>query len=214
MNPSTSLRDRILAGAAQQPSRTRAQGLRRAAVAYPIAAAGGLALFEAWGGLEHSAGRPASLTFGIAAGALVLAVAATSVAWWRGRSLVGRPAPFLLATAALLPLVTFAWLVSFDGHYVEPFARVGWRCLGMTLFGGSLLLGAAAWLRNRTVPVHAPLAGAALGVTAGAWAGVLVDLWCPLTNAPHVLVGHVLPLVLLAALGGVLGHGVLRLRAR
>jgi hypothetical protein len=183
-------------------------------VAYAVAAAGGLALFQAWGGVGHSAGRPASLTFGIAVGAVLVAVAATSVSWWRGRSLVGKPASFLIGTAVLLPLITFVWLVSFNDHYAEPFQRVGWRCLGMTLFGGSLLLGAAAWLRNRTVAVHAPLAGAALGATAGAWAGVLADLWCPLSNAPHVLVGHVLPLVLLAALGGALGQRVLRIRAR
>jgi hypothetical protein len=51
-------------------------------------------------------------------------------------------------------------------------------------------------------------------VTAGSWAAVLVDLWCPLTNMPHVLVGHVLPLVILAAAGGVLGHRVLRMTPR
>lgn len=214
MNPSSSLRDRILAGAAKQPSRTRAEGRRRAVIAYAVAAAGSLALFQAWGGMGHSAGRPAELTYGIAAGALLLAVGGTSVAWWRGRSAVGRPAPLLLAIAALVPVAVFAWMVAFNGHYAEPFQRVGWRCLGMTLFGGSLLLGAAAWLRNHTVAVHAPVVGAALGVTAGAWAGVLVDLWCPLTNAPHVLLGHVLPLVILAGLGGVLGQRVLRLRAR
>ncbi len=214
MNPTRSLRDRILTGAATQPSRTRAQGRWRAVVAYAVAAAGGLALFQSWGGIGHSAGRPASITVGIAGGALLLAVAATSVSWWRGRSLVGRPASFLLGTAALLPLVTLVWLVSFNRQYTEPFERVGWRCLGLTLFAGSLLLGAASWLRNRTVAVHAKLSGAALGVTAGAWAGILVDLWCPLTNAPHVLVGHVIPLVLMAALGGVVGHVVLRLRPR
>lgn len=214
MNPSSSLRDRILAGAAKRPARTRAQGRRRAVVAYAVATAGSLALFQAWGGVGHSAGRPASLTFGIAVGAVGLAVVATSVAWWRGRTLVGRPASFLLAIAALMPIATFVWMVSFSGRYAEPFERVGWRCLGMTLFGGSLLLGAVATLRNRTVAVHASLSGAALGVTAGSWAAVLVDLWCPLTNAPHVLVGHVLPLVILAAVGGVLGHRVLSIRSR
>ena len=214
MTPPSSLRDRILADAAKRPVRTRGQGRLRATVAYSIATAGALALFQAWGGMSHSAGRPGSLTFGIAAGAVLLAAAATSVAWWRGRSLVGRPASFLLATAALLPVATFVWMVSFSGHYAEPFQRVGWRCLGMTLFGGSLLLGAVATLRNRTVAVHAPVSGAALGVTAGSWAAVLVDLWCPLTNVPHVLVGHVLPLVILAAVGGVLGHRVLRIRPR
>jgi len=50
-----------------------------------------------------------------------------------------------------------------------------------------------------------------LGATAVAWSAVLVDLWCPLTNVPHSLVGHVLPIALL---GAMLGKTVLRLRVQ
>jgi hypothetical protein len=42
----------------------------------------------------------------------------------------------------------------------------------------------------------------------------LVDLWCPLTSSAHVLVGHVLPVVVLAMIGASVGPTVLGLRAR
>jgi len=54
--------------------------------------------------------------------------------------------------------------------------------------------------------------GAAIGASCGASAGVLVDLWCPLTDTRHVLVGHVLPIVILVIVGTVLGRRVLGVR--
>jgi hypothetical protein len=47
---------------------------------------------------------------------------------------------------------------------------------------------------------------------AGAWAAVMVELWCPLAVHEHVLVGHVLPLVVLALAGSAVGVRVFRLR--
>lgn len=54
--------------------------------------------------------------------------------------------------------------------------------------------------------------GAGIGAVCGAWAGLLVDIWCPLVNLPHVLFGHVLPLALLVAAGTLLGQRVLGVR--
>ena len=42
------------------------------------------------------------------------------------------------------------------------------------------------------------------GAAAGAWAAVMVELWCLLALPEHILVGHVLPLVALAAAGAAL----------
>jgi hypothetical protein len=208
-----SLRDRVLASAADTPSRTRAQGRTRAVVAYGLAALAGVLFFEAWGGLSHSDGRPRSLTFGLAGGATLLALAASSVGWWRGRTMLGRPWQLLAAAPLLVPGLTLGWLLAFHDRYVEPFARFGWRCLFLSLGSGAALLGAALFLRRRSV-VRAPgLSGAALGATAGSWSAILVDLWCPLTNVPHALVGHVVPLVLLSVVGGIAGYVVLPWRA-
>lgn len=214
MNPSTSLRDKILADAAAHPSRTRAQGRRRAARVYALAALGGLPLFFYSGGLAHASARPAVVTFGVVLGALALAVGCATVAFGRGRSAVGRAATALLAVVFLAPLGTYAWLVSWHGSYVDPFQRVGYRCLAMTLVAGAALLAAGLFLRKGTVAVHATVAGAALGVAAGTFGGVLVDLWCPLTAPSHVLVGHVLPLVILAGAGAVFGRFFLPIRLR
>jgi len=214
MTPSASLRERVLADAAARRARTRAEGRRRAALIYALAALAGLPLFVFWGGFAHAKGRPAAFTVAIATGATLLAVVCGTIAWHRGRSLVGRPAQALVSVTLLAPMATYAWLVSWHARYVDPFARVGYRCLTMTLLAGGALLAAALYVRKRTVAVHATAAGAALGAAAGTFGGVIVDVWCPLTVPPHVLVGHVLPIVLLAAAGAVAGRLALPIRER
>ena len=214
MTPSSALREKVLADAASHHARTRSQGRKRATLVFAIAALLGLPLFFAWGGLTHSAGRPFALTVGIAVGALLLAVACAAVAWWRGKSQVGRSSMALVAIALLAPIATYAWLVSWHGSYVEPFERLGLRCLALTLASGAPLLGAALYVRKHTVAVHPVASGAALGAAAGAFGSITVDLWCPLTSSAHVLVGHALPIVVLSLLGAVLGRGVLALHAK
>lgn len=208
----SALRARVLADVARVPSRSRPEGRRRAGLVYGLAVLAGLLFFEAWGGLAHSDGRPRGLTVAMAGGATVLALGASLVGWWRGRTMLGRPWQLLVAAPLLVPGLTLGWLLAFHDRYVEPFARVGWRCLLLSLGSGAALLAAAVWLRKGSVTNNVALTGAALGATAGAWSAVVVDLWCPLTNVPHALVGHVAPIVTLTALGALLGHVVLRWR--
>lgn len=214
VTPSSSLREKILAEAAATKSRTRSEGRRRAILVYTVAALLGLPLFFYWGGFAHSAGRPVTLTVGLSAGALLVALSAASVAWWRGKSQVGRTQTALLVIAILVPIATYVWMVSWHGRYAEPFQRVGYRCFAMTIASGAPLLGAALWLRKHTIAVHPVAGGAALGAAAGAFGGITVDLWCPLTNSAHVLVGHVAPIVLLALVGMIAGRFVLAMRRR
>ena len=214
MTPSSSLRDKVLADAAANRARTRAEGRRRAVLFYALAALAGLPLFFAWGGMGHVAGRPMEITLGIALGALLVAVASAWVAWWRGKSQVGRSQAALLGVAVAVPVATYIWLVSWHDRYVEPFHRLGLRCLAMTLASGLPMLFAAVWLRKRTVALHPVASGAALGAAAGAFGSVTVELWCPLTNSPHVLFGHAFPIVLLALAGAVMGRLLLGIRAR
>jgi hypothetical protein len=215
MTPSSSLRDKVLADAAAHRARTRSEGRRRAVVIYACAALAGLPLFFAWGGIDHSeAGRPIALTVGIAAGALLLAVACAGVAWWRGNSAVGRPISALVAIAVLAPVATYVWLVMWHERYAEPPSHVGFRCLAMTLVSGAPILAAALYVRKRTVAVHPVASGAALGAAAGAFGGITVDLWCPITTSAHVLMGHALPIALLALVGATVGRNILALRAK
>jgi hypothetical protein len=67
---------------------------------------------------------------------------------------------------------------------------------------------------RRSVPVHAALNRAAIGVASGACAWVGLDLWCPVVFVPHLLLGHVLPLCILAGTGALLGQALLSLRSR
>ncbi len=207
------LRAKVLAATSTTPSRTRPEGRRRAAIAYGLAIVASLATFEWFGGLAHGAGRPMAVTITIATGALLLAVASSIIGWHRGRTLVGRSTKLLVLPPVLLPVLTLVWLTSFHALYTEPFSRVGYRCLVLSLVIGGCLLGAAVFLRRRTVLSSPRAAGASLGAAMASWSAVLVDLWCPLTNLSHVLVGHVLPLVLLAFAGAGLG-GLLPPRTR
>jgi hypothetical protein len=71
------------------------------------------------------------------------------------------------------------------------------------------LLAALFVIRRGSDPVHPAVAGAILGVTAAIAAGALVDLWCPVAYLPRVLLGHILSLVLVAAVGAWTGRRML-----
>ena len=206
-------RDRILSLTAKMPAPTRAQGQRRALVIYTVAVLSMAIVFQAAGGVAHSSGRPFGYTLFIAAGATTLAIIASLGAFGRGGTMGGRSRQALVAMAFAVPLVTLGWLVAWNGQYTEPFARIGYRCLALTVVLGGALLGAATLIRRRTVAATPTASGAAFGAAAGAWAGVGVDLWCPLTNAMHAGIGHVAPMFLLVGIGALLGHFVLRVRA-
>jgi hypothetical protein len=207
-------KERLLAELASAPSLTRRALRVRAWLAYGGAAVAMVAVFLAFGGPAHAKGRPLVDTLAIAVGATLLAIVSTRVGLGRGGSMVGRPSRALALVALAVPLATFAWLFAWHGHYVEPFQRLGLRCLALTLTCASALLLAMFWLRARTV-VRAPaLHGAVMGAAAGAWAGVAVDLWCPLTGPAHVALGHVLPIALLISLSAVIGRLILVVRTR
>jgi hypothetical protein len=112
----------------------------------------------------------------------------------------------------LAPLAAYLWICAFHGTYVEPYQRVGYRCLGYTIAIAATPLATFLRLRRGAEPRRPSTVGAAAGAASGALAGVLVDLWCPLTAPAHVVVGHVLPLVVLIGVGAVVGSRVLGVR--
>lgn len=205
---------RVLEAAAGTPSPTRREGRRRARIGLVASLALAILVFEAAGGLAHSAGRPYAITVQIALGWACFAAAAAWLVLWRGRSTLGRPPALMLAAAVATPLVLVAFMHSFHGTYVEPFARVGWRCLGLTLAIAAVPLRYLLAMRGGSEPRGPSALGAAIGAVCAAWASVFVDLWCPLTNLLHLLAGHALPIVLLAVAGAVLGRRVLGVGAR
>lgn len=214
MNLPSDLKERVLAAAARQDAPTRPQLEARAAMAYAIAASAMAILFLAAGGVEHSQSRPFSYTIGIAAGASAIALAATVAVFRRGRAMLGPSSRAQLLVVLLVPALTFGWMLLWHDHYVDPFVRVGFRCLALTLLLASGPLFVATALRSGTVLRAPKVGGAAIAAASGAWAAVGVDLWCPLTETKHVAFGHVLPIVLLIALGAVFGETLLRARGR
>ena len=229
---SAELKAAVLAAAAEEPSPTRAAVRRRNILMGVLAATSGVAafvlfaLFASDGQLVRFGGTVAphdhverSLwqVLATAGGALVVATTALWFSLSRGRSMLGRSRTWLLAGVALTPLALFGWKVACSVAFGEPMAewlqRPGLRCLSLSLLVAAGPMFAFLAMR-RSAPVHPALNGAAIGVTAGACAWVGVDLWCPVAFVPHLLLGHVLPLGLLAGAGALLGQLLLALRTR
>jgi hypothetical protein len=82
-------------------------------------------------------------------------------------------------------------------------------CLVLSLALAATPLATFLALRRGAEP-HCPATlGAAAGAMCGAWAEVLLLLWCPARGVAHGAVSHALPLGVLAALGAVAGRRVL-----
>jgi len=179
-------------------------------------------IFRWWGGVRPQ-GRPLSLVVETAIGAACIAAVATWTLAGRGRSMTGRTTTFLGIAGFATPLALFVWKIFWSAQFqgmmgVGPMGpdglpRFGWKCLRLSLALGLFPLLAMALVRRNSDPNNPRLTGATLGVAAGACAWVFTDLWCPVGNVSHLLVGHVLPITLLAALGAALGHLLIGVRA-
>lgn len=119
----------------------------------------------------------------------------------------GFAAAVLLAAGALVaPL--YATLTLFDpvhandaGPVVVAVSPWGLRCLLISATVGAGVLVSFAIALRRAVPSAIRLRGAVLGAAAGAWAGLTVFLFCPSSDLPHLLIGHVLPVAAFTLVG-------------
>jgi hypothetical protein len=210
------LKQRVLAAARQLPSGVRADARSDARTIFVTTIALSLALFLAFDGLAHSAGRrPWFLATSLVIWACVAAVSATG-AWRWGASFVPGSALQLVTiavgTPALLLAVSLALARLSPGPTSAGATARAWPCLALTFAAAVYPLAAVSILRRAADPLHPIAGGAALGGASGAVAGVLVAAWCPVAEASHVLSAHVLPVAALAALGSVVGDRVLALR--
>jgi hypothetical protein len=169
-------------------------------------------------GGPHRTGRPISLMIGTAAGAALIAAASFTIAFGRGRSMLGRPRRWLIAASLLVPVGLFAWKMAWSARYVgmqaDSPARLGLRCFGLSVAMAICPLAAVLWSRRSSDPLHPVTTGVALGVAIGASGWVLTDLWCPVGYPRHVLIGHVLPILVLAVVGAMAGRRLIALRLR
>jgi hypothetical protein len=211
------LRSRILQAVRDRPAPTRARAAGPRALLVALAVAAPLAGLALVGG-PHVGPRPWSLVLATACGGVALAWATLWAAAGRGGKMLGRPRIWLLWTAVAVPPLWVLWKEVWSAHYdgmSSPWAgRIGLRCFALTLaFAlGPLVLLAAS--RRRSDPTHPVSRGAALGVAAGMYAAVMVDLWCPVGDLRHVLLGHALPVLLLGFVGMWVGNRLLAIRGR
>jgi len=228
---SPEIKGRVLAVVGAEPSPTRTAVNLRNTLLNMLAGVGGMGAFVVFalfmsdsqllrlGGQvspQQHLDRSIWLVATTAGGALGVAATAVWLALWRGRSMLGRSRRSLLYGSALIPISLFAWKVICSLAFGYPMMawpeRPGLKCLALSLLIaiGPLLAFLAV---RRKAPVRPALNGASMGIAAGACAWVAVDLWCPVASVPHLLLGHVLPLCILAAVGAVLGDAFLSVRS-
>ncbi len=218
MSLSPDLKQRVFASLAEVPAPTRAQVRRSRLWLFGCGVVGALAIFFLEGGVRMMS-RPPSLVALSSAGTAVIVAAGMWLLLTRGRSALGRPVSWLLATAVLASVLFVAWRYGVSALYGDAQIarwpiRPGYRCLALSVVTGALPLLGALLSWRRVVPVSAVATGAAFGAGAGLGSALLVDLWCPVSYLPHLLIGHLLPIGVLALLGGVLGSRLLRLAWR
>jgi len=137
---------------------------------------------------------------------IVLTIACTSVALWRGRSGLGASSLVLAASTALFIPVYIALIAVEPVHVHESYQWTGispWgtRCFAIATLICTLTLATLAASLRRAVPVSSHLRGGARGAAAGAWAGLALFAFCPSGDPGHLLIGHVGPVVLFTLVG-------------
>ncbi len=228
---SAGLRAQVLAAAAAEASPTRALVKRRNTIIGMVAAVSGVGAFVLFAALmsegelvrlggevaQRHLERSPWLVAATAGGALAIAAAALWLALGRGGSMLGRSRRWLLYGCVLIPISLLAWKVGCSLAFGDAMGRwperIGLRCLSLSIVAAAGPLWAFLSMR-RTAVLHPALNGATAGLAAGACAWVAVDAWCPVAYVPHLLLGHVLPLLVLAGAGALLGQAMLALRHR
>lgn len=211
------VRARLLARLPAEPSPTRRDVRLRNALLLLSAVAVPLLIWWNAGGVRIQS-RPLSYVIGTTLGWIVVAGWAVWGSLAPGPTMLGRTRRWQRWIVLLTPTLLFVWTLGWDLNYpdqIEPWpGRWGKKCLNMTMWLGAWPVVALVWMRRGSEPLHPGARGAAIGAAVGCTSGVLVDLWCPITDPAHVLLGHILPLVILSAVGLLLGKWLLGLHRR
>jgi hypothetical protein len=206
---------RLMAAIQRAPSPTRRASQVWMWLVVPAGVFIAAALYFAFDGIEHGKGR--ALWFYVTCAVSWTAVAIVSLwgALGRARATSWRSRSALVAFALGTPAVLFATMFIFavadpDVTTIHP-EKIGYKCLGLTLAAAAFPLVALLYAKRESDPVHPSFTGAALGSACGAAAGIMVELWCPVAAPRHVAFGHILPIMVLAGLGALLGARILGL---
>jgi hypothetical protein len=218
MKQAAELKERVLDAVRRTPSPLRSEAQYEARRVLLAAIAVGTTLFFAVDGVHHSLGRPhwfLAASLGLWGAVALLALRAA----WRGGVTFGSGSLTSLATvivgAPAVLLFASLLLPHWDPALMQlhPQQR-SLHCFALTLAAAACPLAGLSRVRRSSDPMHPVASGSALGVACGACAGVMVDLWCPAAAPRHVLVGHILPMGVLALFGAALGARVIAMRHR
>jgi hypothetical protein len=209
-------KERLLDAVRREPSATRAEVKRDTTLRLAGAALATAVVFGLFGG-AHATLRPAPSVFAVTAAWSAISVATTFLVLRRGRAMVGTRPSLLLATVVVVPVLLAAAWFAFPWPDAPASAPRGLAidatCFGLTIALAGFPLAAFFAVRRDGDPLHPGWTGAALGAAAGAWGSTFIELHCDLALPRHVLVGHLGPVLLLAALGASAGQLLLALRA-
>lgn len=210
--PSPELRARILSAARERPTSTRVEVNKKRLLWLTLSALPLVAMVLR--------SRPWAALWPLPKVIAVLVMASFSVL---GASLLGRSGPAalrpregLLAFSLASPIVfALGVVLSFgaDSGGAPWIDHAHSHCFTLAVGLSLLPLLVAVRLARGGDPVHPTSLGGVFGAIAGAWAGMAMAILCPRIDLPHLLVGHGLPLLLLALVGAVLGRWWLGLRA-
>ena len=204
-------RKRVLASVGGIAAPTRRELLRRQAWLIGVGVVGALTLFWIEGGLRAT-GRPPSLVAWTSLGTSCFV--GTGMWFLFTRTRAGhRRGWAVLGLATLAPVVAFVlWRYGLGHLYAlaSPWpTRPGYRCFVMSVATGGILLFALLLAWRGVDPMSPRATGAAFGAGAGLGSALLIDLWCPVSYLPHLLIGHVVPIAVLAVAGAVVGRRIL-----
>ena len=209
------LRAQVIERARHEPSATRAELVRHHRIVGALVLLIPLLLFVIWGGVR-SGPRPEKLLLETGLGSAAIALGMASIALGRGHSMLGRPRSWLLAGVMLTPVLLLLWRILISSRYpgmmVDWVQRPGLRCFLLSSVLAAAPLIGVLWMRRHSDPVQPRLSAAAFGAAVGAGVWVLVDLWCPVGYVPHLLLGHVAPLIVITAAATLLGGRLLTLK--
>jgi hypothetical protein len=208
-------RARLLAELQQQPSPTRRDRQLRNLLLLMSAVVVPLVVWWQYGGVRIQS-RPTWYVVGTSVGWTIVAAWAVWGSLSPGPTMLGRSRRWMRWVVVLTPTVLFLWMLGWDfvdADRLEPWPeRWGKKCLNLTMLLGAWPLLALLLMRRGSEPLHPGTRGAAIGAAVGCSTGVLIDLWCPITDPMHMLLGHILPLVILILAGLLLGRWLLRMR--
>jgi len=206
----------LLASIQRTPSPTRRAVRTSLWLVLPAGAVVAAALYAAYDGPEQ--GRAGRDPWFYGSSAMCWAMVAVLSLWGalgRGRGASWRSRTTLVVCALGTPAVLFG-IMSVLGSLDPAMMQIhpekwGRMCFPLTLAAAALPLLALMYARRESDPVHPALSGAALGSACGAAAGVMVELWCPVSAVRHIVIGHILPILLLAFMGALMGAQMLGL---